>query len=503
MIVHYHILKNAGSTIEELLYSNFREKFSRFDTEDRDHAIPNSELLAFLEANPHIQAVSSHQLYDPVPLVPGYIFFDLCFLRDPLERIRSTYDFFRGKPDPQDPISQLANRMTLAEFIGELIENYPWMVTDVQVNQLANGLINDPPQGPDDLNRATHRMLNTSLLGVVDQFAESVVAIEHSMRMIFPHFNRSHAPVNVSRGMSGTLDQRTARFREECGEEIFCELLRRNRLDQELLRRARAELERRRQIASGAGFHPRADFDRCKPSVERTGAFKAAAAMVKLLVRFRSFAFFDAEYYLRMNPDVRSSRPLLHFLTRGAFEGRNPCSAIDLPYYARTANPHPLFDPEFYWSKNEDVRKARVDPFVHYVLHGASELRKPHPWFDARYYAAQCPDALADPLGHFMENCAANPHPLFDCEAYLREHPGLDQNPLVHFVLGEQAPRANAGVIFNVDDVELSIGLSEGNNPGIWQDDSGWTRFSAPAHMRAFFEPLRYPQIHVQHSKPA
>ena len=231
--------------MEELLYWNFRERYSRFDTEDRDYAIPNAELKTFLDANPQLQAVSSHQLYDPVPLIPGYIFFDLLFLRDPLERIRSTYDFFRGKPSPGDPISDLAQRMTLAEFIAEMIENYPWTVTDVQTNQLANGLINDPPQGAGDLDRAARRVLNTSLLGVVDRFAESVVTMQSQTRMHFPHFNRSHEPVNVSRGMSGTLEARRAKLREECGAGIFEQLMRRNQLDDELLRLARDEVARR------------------------------------------------------------------------------------------------------------------------------------------------------------------------------------------------------------------------------------------------------------------
>lgn len=497
VILHYHILKNAGTTIEELLYSNFREKFARFDTEDRDYAISNAELLKFLKANPEIQAVSSHQLYDPVPLVRGYIFFDLCFLRDPLERIRSTYDFFRGKPAPGDPISDLANRLTLGEFVAELIENYPWMVNDVQTNQLANGLINDQPKGVDDLDRATRRMLNTSLLGVVDRFEESLAAMQDSMRMIFPHFNRSHEPENVSRGMSGTLESRRAQFREECGEKIFCELVRLNQLDEELLRRARAEVDRRYQTVHRLEPVPQ------HPSVQRLEPVTRFATL-KILARwarhFRSGALFDADYYRRANPDLpASANPLLDFLTRGAFEGRNPHPLFDLSYYARSGEPHPLFDSAFYLRTNPDVAAAKVNPLVHYVLHGAAELRKPHPWFDAKYYVAQCPDALASPLVHFLENCAANPHPLFDCDAYLRDHPQTRANPLVDFVLNRPLPRA-AALVLEIDDVTLPIQLSaqESDLPCLWHDQDGRTDFTAPAHMRAFFSPLRYPQIHAQ-----
>ena len=36
VILHYHVLKNAGSTVEEILERSFRGKFSRLDTTDLD-----------------------------------------------------------------------------------------------------------------------------------------------------------------------------------------------------------------------------------------------------------------------------------------------------------------------------------------------------------------------------------------------------------------------------------------------------------------------------------
>ncbi len=517
MIVHYHILKNAGTTVEELLWWNFREKFSRFDTEDRDYAISNAELLKFLDANPHLEAITSHQLYDPVPLVPGYIFFDLCFLRDPLERIRSTYDFFRTKPSPGDPISDLAGRSTLGEFVEVLINEYPWMVNDVQTNQLANGLINDQPKGSDDLDRATRRVLNTALLGVVDRFAESVVTMQHAARMQFPYFNRSHEPVNVSRGMSGTLEDRTRVLREACGEKLFAQLMAMNQLDYELLKRARAEVERRFAMVEDRDERLKAFAEQRAP---QPASFPKEAEtlrpmrlprmkVLKLLARqLRSEAMFDADYYRRTNPDLPEGINLrVHFLTRGAFEGRNPHPLIDLEYYIRTGNPHPLFDSDYYTRMNPDVRKARMDPLLHYVLHGRSELRKPHPWFDSKYYVLQCPDAMSQPLVHFLEHgflehCAGNPHPLFDCATYVRAHPEATGNPLVHFVLTSKQPAVKDCLELEISDVKLPVRLSKVGSDrevaAIWQNDAGWTEFSAPAQLRPFFLPLRYPQIRAQ-----
>jgi glycosyltransferase involved in cell wall biosynthesis len=78
---------------------------------------------------------------------------------------------------------------------------------------------------------------------------------------------------------------------------------------------------------------------------------------------------FDAEYYRASNPDVAATRinPFLHFLIFGAFEGRKP---------------HPLFDPGYYLWKYPDVAEAEVNPLAHYLKHGAAEGRRPHPLFD-------------------------------------------------------------------------------------------------------------------------
>ena len=122
VILHYHFLKNAGMSIESILHRSFGSRFSSIDTEERDGHITEDALLAHLRSNPLLQAVSSHQIRYPVPCVAGFMFFDVCFLRDPLERIRSMYDYFRQKPAAGDPVSDFANNLPLGEFVASLIQ---------------------------------------------------------------------------------------------------------------------------------------------------------------------------------------------------------------------------------------------------------------------------------------------------------------------------------------------------------------------------------------------
>lgn len=237
VILHYHFLKNAGMSIESILHRSFGSRFASIDTPERDGHIPEEGLLEHLHRDPLLQAVSSHQIRYPVPCVPGFLFFDLCFLRDPLDRIRSMYDYFREKPQEGDPVSDFANRFPRGGFVAKLIEEMPWYIHDAQVNLLANGIANDIPQ-PGDFERAVSKMLRTSFLGVVDKFRESLAAGEHFLRPVFPALDCTMEVENVSEG-------RTAELRQACAAAVYAELVRITACDRSLVELARTEVMRR------------------------------------------------------------------------------------------------------------------------------------------------------------------------------------------------------------------------------------------------------------------
>jgi len=239
VLLHYHFFKNAGTTVEEILANSFFENYARFDTQDFDGVVSPVDLISYLRQNPRMKAVSSHQFRYPVPTEGGFVFLDLCFLRDPIERIRSMYDYFREKPVPGEPASDLAREESIGGFIAGMVEHHAYRVSNVQVNMLANGIVNDPPAEA-DLARATEVMLKTSFLGVVDLFHESLIAGQHSLRPVFPGLALAQQPANVSSGLDSG-----AKFQQACDADVFAELVRLNALDSELLNRARSEVHRR------------------------------------------------------------------------------------------------------------------------------------------------------------------------------------------------------------------------------------------------------------------
>ncbi|MEZ5960376.1 MAG: glycoside hydrolase family 99-like domain-containing protein [Hyphomonadaceae bacterium] len=86
-------------------------------------------------------------------------------------------------------------------------------------------------------------------------------------------------------------------------------------------------------------------------------------ALARLLTRSNMF---DPDWYLSRNQDVRIAKidPLYHFLYHGAFEGRAP---------------GPAFDPQWYLAQNPDVAAVGINPLVHYLIAGRREKRTPLP----------------------------------------------------------------------------------------------------------------------------
>lgn len=168
----------------------------------------------------------------------------MCFLRDPIDRLRSTYDYFRQRPAGDDPLSDAANSLGFGEFFRCLIERFPEQVDNPQVNLLANGEA-DRETTPEDLAPAMKRMRQTSFLGVVDCFDQSMIAGQSQLRVVFPALDCAYRPANVSRGLAGSVASRRAQFQKACGRGVYAELLRQNALDYRLVRAARAEVRRR------------------------------------------------------------------------------------------------------------------------------------------------------------------------------------------------------------------------------------------------------------------
>lgn len=161
---------------------------------------------------------------------------------------------------------------------------------------------------------------------------------------------------------------------------------------------------------------------------------------------------FDCEYYCKKYDLDEDVDPIFHYILIGVFKGYNPS---------------PDFDTNYYLNQYIDVKKNKINPFVHYIKYGRNEGRIPRfltdseieelgitslhmannyliilhsGLFDEEYYSNTYSFKDMDPIVHYLKVGFArfyNPAPFFDTVYYLENHPEIKEsniNPFVHFI---------------------------------------------------------------------
>jgi Sulfotransferase family len=243
VILHYHIFKNAGTTVESILKDNFRARFARFDSDDYNSTISNDRLLEFLAGHPEVVAISSHHLRPPKPVDDRFVFHDMLFVRHPVARLWSIYEFYRRTDLETDPLAAVAKASSAQEFFQLLIDDYPFHSSNAQVNLLASAGGKLPSES--DLPRAAEVIRQATALGVAELFDQSTVVAEICLGRAFRGLDFSYVAQNVTAGLPMSLDAQLARFQKHCGEDIFNRIVNLNQLDLALVQVAHEEVLRR------------------------------------------------------------------------------------------------------------------------------------------------------------------------------------------------------------------------------------------------------------------
>lgn len=249
VIIHYHIFKNAGSTVAAALARNFGSGFASFDTPFHNKRIQPDELIAFVKSNPSVFAISSHHLRLPAPKLPDIHFHEILILRNPLDRLRSMYDFYRRVSINNDPLTREAKRLNLSQFFSYVLESFPNLITNSQLNLVANGGARVPDV--EDARKGAAMLSDIAVVGVAENFDECAITAESSLKGAFPNLDLSYAPENVSPGRGKDLESRLRSLAETCGTELYQRLRSANELDDALVRAAALESARRfRELSS-------------------------------------------------------------------------------------------------------------------------------------------------------------------------------------------------------------------------------------------------------------
>lgn len=245
IIVHNHVFKNAGTTIDWALRRNFGDGF--VDHRDDAEMVRGAAYLgSYLADRPEIVALSTHHLRPPLPVMPGANLMTLMMLRHPIERVTSVYRFERSQVDATTLGAVYARDHTLQEYVR-------WRMRDDVPPTIRNFHIHRTLPPPADWRRpvSDHEQLlarlyveTTPLLGLVERFDESMVWFEHVLRPWFPQIDLAYVMQNVGQPRA-ERSARLDRLRDEIGDEVYERLVATNEPDLALFDHGVAEFERR------------------------------------------------------------------------------------------------------------------------------------------------------------------------------------------------------------------------------------------------------------------
>jgi hypothetical protein len=236
VLVHYHIFKNAGTSVRSILQASFGSAWSSFEGSHAHDTVRVDDLRRFLRGAPHIRAVSTHLARPPLPW-PGCG--AIVFIRHPIERVRSVFDFVHR--DPSQPNADIARARGFSGYVrwalgggrgGVVLRNY--QVIHLSAATWRSGSILDAAATEADLREACRSIEGWGVHGIVDDFEASARLFQHTYGPLRPELRFEHVWHNRTGSGETTLEERLAHIRRDLGDELHAELVRHNELDLEL-----------------------------------------------------------------------------------------------------------------------------------------------------------------------------------------------------------------------------------------------------------------------------
>lgn len=225
VILHYHLFKNAGTSVDEMLERSFpgRCVTREFPTSRAD--VNAHHLHLWLLTEPDATVFTSHTALLPPPSPAGVQCFPVIFVRHPIDRIASVYTFERAQNS--DTFGSVLARNTA---LGGYLEVRLGMRYDRQCRNFHTWRLGHmfPVSEGTELSRSLAALEVLPFVGLVDAFDASLARMMKWLRPSFPDIQPHMVAANVSRDHSVSLGERLARIESEIGSNMYQQLVEAN-----------------------------------------------------------------------------------------------------------------------------------------------------------------------------------------------------------------------------------------------------------------------------------
>lgn len=260
LLIFLHIPKTAGSTVLRILEREYgRDAVLRaYEADD-----PDEVAAALADARHPVRVLAGHFPFgidDVLPTPASY----MTFLRDPVDRVRSHYDFVRTQPAHY--LHDAASSLRLSEYVRRCGAAEP----NNDQTRLLSGTRADTAH-PGMLPLAKSNVDRLGAVGLTEEFDASLIVLRRAFRWRRPYYARRNV---------GRPEHRNA---DALSPDVRAVILAHNALDADLYEYARDRF--RRHLAEQAS-----DFERELRLFRRLNAIYAGSRLDALapLARIRS-----------------------------------------------------------------------------------------------------------------------------------------------------------------------------------------------------------------------
>ena len=193
IILHYHLFKNAGTSIDQILKKNFGAAWvsKEFPVVGGNNT---SKVTDWILSEPDGVAFSSHTMVGPIPKIPGVRVVTLVMLRNPLSRISSAYRFERSQ-DIDGFGAVLARHTSFEGYVRcRLALRSDRQCRNFQTSRLATICPGKEPE----LERACKGLKQFDIVGQVEHFGHARTRIRDVLQHHFPSFKMYNIHKNQS-----------------------------------------------------------------------------------------------------------------------------------------------------------------------------------------------------------------------------------------------------------------------------------------------------------------
>jgi len=222
IIFHYHLFKNAGTSVDALLKESFTGRWVTREFSEGLHPANLATVGQWVRGEQDAVAFSSHTAMLPVPNLEGIQVFPIIFVRHPIDRIASAYAF-ESKQTGDGFGAVLARNTRLRGYVEvRLSLQHDRQCRNFHVARLAQMFMGE---GSDDTTLALRALDALPFVGLVEEFDASVARLSEWLSPKFPGFRPIPVAKNVTRDLSVPLDTKLEQIRVEIGDTCYGRLL--------------------------------------------------------------------------------------------------------------------------------------------------------------------------------------------------------------------------------------------------------------------------------------